>query len=122
MTVMMPNSKPRQTRDLTVQLLEKHGVTDKVALLCMRGYYKSTMGDPTKNDRGIYDDAIFLITPDMYAPFSANVDPSAFRKRIANLNPGLWKHKLGIHGLSKPKNRQYEALVQAAQLLYIVIK
>lgn len=109
-----PKSKPQRQRPAIEAFLKHHGVTDKVALVGVRGYYLDTMGEPRKNDRAIYDDALFLITPSVFASFNANVDPSSYRPGIANLKSGLWRYKLGIHGLSKPKKQQYQALVQAA--------
>lgn len=94
------------------RLIEAHGVRGP-ALLGQRGYYRDTMGEEGMNDRGIYDDAISLHTPDFFKAWNANTDPSRFRDAIATLRPGVWDYKLGIHGLSKPKDRQYEALVQA---------
>lgn len=67
-----------------------------------RGYYMDTMGKPRVNDRNIYDDAIFVISPNVFASFNANVDPSAWRKGVASLKPGIYPYKLGNHGLSRP--------------------
>lgn len=74
----------------------------QVALLGIRGYYEKTMGDPSKNDRGIYDDAIFIISPDHFSAYNANTDPSKFRKGIAMLKPGTHYYRKGKHGISKP--------------------
>lgn len=111
---LTPNSTPQQKLDVTLKILLKHNVEEKVALLGVRSYFLNTMGKPGVGDRQLYDDAIFIVAPDFYASFNANVDPGAYRKGIANLATGLWRYKLGIHGLSKPKESQYEALVQAA--------
>lgn len=111
---LWPANRPQQSREETDALLKKHGITDGFALLGVRGYFKKTMGDPTKNDRGIYDDAMFVITPSAYVTFNANVDPSVFRPCIATLKPGLYYYKIGIHGLSRPLAKQYKALVQAS--------
>lgn len=96
----VPNARPQQDRKATEKLLLKNGVTDKVALVGIRGYY-SQMGKEG-NDRGIYDDAIFLISPSAYATFNANTDPSIFRPKIATLRPGLHIYKKGKHGISRP--------------------
>ena len=85
----------------------------KVHLVGVRGYFLDSMGKKSQNDRGIYDDAIAIVSPSGILTFNANTDPATFRKRIANLKKGLWKYKIGIHGLSKPKSQQYKALVQA---------
>ena len=107
-------SRPKLTREELQDWL-KHEALDgySVILVGKPGYYLS-MGKAGQNDRGIYDDAIFLISPTAFVTFNANTDPSIFRPRIATLRPGKWLYKIGIHGLSKPKEQQYKALVQAA--------
>ena len=111
---IVPRSKPQASEDLVRRVLARAGVHDLVALVGVRGYYLDTMGEKGANDRGIYDDAIFLVTPAGMMRYNANTDPSVARRRVAVLVPGLWRYRLGIHGLSKPKEKQYEALVQAA--------
>lgn len=114
MPPILPSSRPMQPREKTAAILLDQGVRDAVAVVGMRGYYLDSMGAKGRNDRGIYDDAIFVATPSAYVAFNANVDPSVVRKHIASLKPGLWRYKVGTHGLSKPKAQQYTALVQAA--------
>jgi lysozyme len=78
-------------------------------LVGIRGYYLNTMGKRGVNDRGIYDDAIFVVSPNVFAAFNGNVDPSARRKRMASLVPGRYlAHRFGKH------RNQYRALVQRA--------
>ena len=107
---------PQQPRTQTISLLSKHGVdvSKRVALLGVRGYYRDTMGEPGQNDLGIYDDAIFVVSPDTHKAFHANTDPSRLSPGMASLLPGVWKYQLGLHGLSKPLHQRYLALVQAA--------
>lgn len=81
---------------------------ERTFLLGIRGYYQDSMGKPGVNDRGIYDDAIFLITPDQFLAFNANTDPSVTRKGIAVLKPGLHYYKKGKHKITSPKG--YPAL------------
>lgn len=83
-------------------------------LVGMRGYYLNSMGAPNRNDRGIYDDAIFLVSHNAFASFNANVDPSTTRKGIATLGTGIWRYRIGVHGLHKAPEKRYKALVQAA--------
>jgi lysozyme len=111
---MIPKSKPAQDAKVTERIIRAVGVKDAVAMLGVRGYYRDSMGKVGVNDRGIYDDAIFLLSPNGHFAFNANTDPSVARDGIATLNTGIWRYKLGIHGLSKPKHLQYRALVQAA--------
>jgi len=99
---MLPPSRPQQAKSKTQALLTKARVDDAVALVGIRGYYRDSMGEVGKNDRGIYDDAIFLISPNAYATFNANTDPSIRRKGIAVLKPGVHRYRKGKHGLSKP--------------------
>lgn len=81
------------------------------------GYYRDTMGKPGQNDRGIYDDAAFIIGPNGFQGFNANTDPSVERTGVATLQPGRYKYKPGIHGLSRPKAQQYAAFVQASPVI-----
>lgn len=116
---IIPSSRPRQARPLTVSRLLDAGWQSAhypVALLGVRGYYLDTMGGAGVNDRKIYDDAIFLLSPRGHWAFNANTDAGAFRKGIANLATGIWLYKLGIHGWSKPAAQRYTALVQAGQV------
>lgn len=76
--------------------------TAEVYLIGIRGYYQDTMGKPGVNDRGIYDDCICLIAPNLFLTFNANTDPSVYRKGIATLVPGKHMYKKGKHGISKP--------------------
>ena len=99
---MLPAARPQQAKSKTQALLTKARVGDEVALVGIRGYYRDTMGVPGENDRGIYDDAIFLVSPNAYATFNANTDPSVKRQGIAVLKPGVHRYRKGKHGLSKP--------------------
>jgi lysozyme len=90
---------------------------EKYPLYCLgiRGYYTKSMGDPTRNDLGIYDDALFLIGKDLFLSFNANTDPakvlrgSGSRKGTATLVPGQYFcHVIDLH-----QNR-YPALCQRA--------
>lgn len=88
-------------------------------MLAVRGYYRHTMGKPGVNDRGIYDDAIIIVTPTSYSTFNANCDPGAHRKGIANLKVGTHFYKPGTHGISKPKHLQYRAFRQAEKVTVV---
>lgn len=105
-------TRPQQSQHEVGKLVEPLGVP--VALLGVRGYYKKLGSNPRTNDINIYDDGIFVWSPNGCCSFNANTDPSASRPHVATLKPGVWQYRLGIHGLSKPKSRQYPALVQAA--------
>lgn len=113
---ILPPNRPLLPRAKTASFLADAGVREAVALVGLRGYYRDTMGAPGANDRGIYDDALFLLTPAVHASFNANTDPSVARPHIATLRAGLWRYKIGTHGLSRPKAQQYTALVQAAEV------
>ena len=113
MSSILPSGRPRLERNAIEQILHTAKVTAAVAIVGIRGYFRDTMGKPGVNDRGIYDDALFIISPTAFVSFNGNVDPSVERKAIAVLQPGVWRYKLGIHGLSKPAAQRYKALVQA---------
>ena len=99
---MVPNSRPQQAKEKTLAMVIRAGIEDRVALVGVRGYYADSMGVKGKNDRGIYDDAIILLSPSVHATFNANTDPSVFRKSIAVLKTGVHRFRKGNHGISKP--------------------
>lgn len=117
MTDMIPPARPRATREQVQARLTAAGVGAVVALVGSRGYYRDTMGAPGKNDRGIYDDALFLVSPETFSAFNANTDPTAQpRAGLAVLRAGLWRYRVGTHGLNRPVAQRYTALVQAGEV------
>lgn len=84
---------------------------DAPALVARRGYYRDTMGQVGANDRNLYDDALWLVSPTAFVAFNANTDPSRSVREaplgLACLEPGVWTYKVGKH------RNQYRALVQA---------
>lgn len=108
---MIPASRPQQTREETLAILSKHGVNaDKgVVLLGVRGYYKDSMGKAGVNDMDIYDDAVFVVSPDCYQSFNFNTDPSKhYGTKLAKLDPGVYRYYMGDHHIGTPK--AYKAL------------
>jgi hypothetical protein len=109
---ILPGGRPEIGRFAAEALLHAAGVdTARPAILGRRGYYRDTMGTPGANDRGIYDDAILIVSPSAYATFNANTDPSNQGGRLATLALGLWLYKLGTHHPGTPN--AYACLVQA---------
>jgi lysozyme len=106
--MVVPNSRPKMSKEDALKELAFFNVDAyPVKVLGIRGYYKQTMGNPLKNDRGIYDDAMFIVAPDMFASFNANTDPSINRTGIATLvAPQVVLYKIGIHGISGKNPRQ----------------
>lgn len=116
-----PSAKPRLARAELLEKIASFGIDRaKYPLIAVgiRAYYRDTMGLPGVNDRGMYDDAIFLDCEDSFASFNGNTDPSAYRpgvgfaegkKGMAVLNPGAWfVHRFDVH------NGKYLALCQRA--------
>lgn len=102
---MKPTKRPKATREEVLRMIAPSGFksADSVFLVGIRGYYLNTMGKAGENDIAIYDDAIFVITPDSCYSFNANTDPSRQRPGIASLIPGVHRYKPGRHGISRGK-------------------
>lgn len=120
MPLPLPAARPKLTESALlkrIRLFDLDRAEAPVVVVGIRGYYLDTMGAPRKNDRGIYDDAIFLHTPSAFAAFNGNTDPSRTRrgrgtgadKGMASLRPGVWK----VHRFDK-HNGRYLALCQRA--------
>lgn len=97
---ILPPSRPKITRDEALRLLALQGVTEikGCVVLGIAGYYSKLDGKPG-NARGIYDDAIVVITPGDFRTFNGNCDPSIFRPGVATLCDGVWQYKPGRHKL-----------------------
>lgn len=102
--------RPKAKREWVETLIRDAGYTDKLAIVGRRGYFHDLGRDRDRNDLGIYDDAIFLITPTVFLGFNANTDPSKGVKGQAILMPGRYLYTRGPHPLAKPN---YPALRQA---------
>jgi len=125
MTLALPSARPRLSEADLIARLKPLGLTDadKLFVAGIRGYYRDTMGRPGANDRGIYDDAIFIVARGLhFSSYNANTDPSGYRagtgkgaaKGMASLKAGLWRaHRLGLH------KGQYEALVQGGNAVTV---
>ncbi len=123
---VVPPARPRLGSAELDALLAPHAIDRArypVLVVGIRGYYMKTLGDPASNDRGIYDDAIFLSSPSAMAAFNGNVDPSAYRpghgvgaeKGMASLKPGAWF----VHRFDKHRGK-YLALCQRAGPVTVV--
>jgi lysozyme len=98
---MIPNERPKISRTEIEDLLKAQNfdlTKHKICIVGIRGYYKKSMGDPLKNDIGIYDDAVAVISQTEFATFNYNTDPSAEAFGRATLAPGLYfAHCLDLH-------------------------
>jgi lysozyme len=117
---MVPATRPRMSRAELLPRVAALGLDvakEPFFVAGVRGYYRDTMGAAGANDRSIYDDALFLVSPSIFAAYNGNTDPSRVRrgsgtgaaKGMASLRPGLWRvHRFDLH------NGKYLALCQRA--------
>lgn len=118
---LVPNSRPQMKKDQVEKILKAKGIDrDKfpVCVLAVRGYYLDSMGKKGVNDRGIYDDAVFIDSPTLFQSVNWNTDPSRYRKGrgkgagkgMASLKLGTWLYQIGPHKGKSPACRQAEAV------------
>ena len=118
---IIPRQAPRLSQsDLAVKLApyQIDRATHPLVIVGIRGYYPD-MGKRGVNDRGIYDDAIFIDSPHGFKGYNGNTDPSSFRpghgtdasKGMAMLKPGLYFcYKFDTY--QPPGGRGYPAICQ----------
>lgn len=109
MPVSIPSSRPKLSREEVEKIISHYNIDRdkyKVIIVGLPGYYLNSIGESGKNDRGVYDDAGFIVTPDLFAAFNFNTDPSSYRKGyglgetkgIARVKPGAYYcWKLDLH-------------------------
>jgi hypothetical protein len=124
---MVPTTRPKLTQEALLERIAPF-IIDRgkypLIVVCYRGYYLNSMGKTGVNDRGIYDDAIFIDSPNVFAAFNGNVDPSKYRKGygtaestkgMASLAPGVhYAHTFDYH------KGKYLALCQRAGPVTVV--
>ena len=131
MSTILPAARPRLSSTVLKKKIADKGynITNlPIIIIGIRGYYLQSMGHATQNDRGIYDDAIYVLTQNASSSFNANTDPSGYRKGhgkadatkgMATLKPGLWlAHRFGKHNASRPS--AYDALIQIGGSVTVV--
>lgn len=116
---IVPRSRPQTSRDAVLSFIDDGlPLPPYPFLVGRRGFYGDSMGKPGANDLNIYDDALFLLDRDRMWVWNANCDPGKHRPGMANLKPGRWLYRPGIHNISKDPalHPHYEALVQAGKV------
>jgi hypothetical protein len=119
MPVAIPELKPRLSYSRLIELIAPYKLDTKanpLFIIGIRGYYLDSLGEAEKNDRNMYDDAIFIMAPQVTASYNANTDPSIWRKPtnskkgVATLCPGIYfAHKFDNH---KGSSSSYPAICQ----------
>lgn len=106
---MKPAGRPKQTREKTLEILAADGISPigEVVLLGVRGYYKDSMGVKDKNDQAMYDDALFVVGPDVFKSFNFNTDPQKAGQNKAMLDAGLYRFYRGKHKMRYNALRPY---------------
>lgn len=124
-------NRPKLNKEKALEIIarmyaQKSSKVPPIVVLAIRGYFEDTMGVEGQNDRGIYDDAFFIISGDFFKSYNGNTDPSrsgvnpSVGKGYAVLQEGIYQFKRLIHGISKPKNKQYQAFGQGSNLVTVL--
>jgi hypothetical protein len=108
---ILPLYRPKQADDVTRVVLKKFSHltpekyrNDPVKVLIVRGYFINSMGRKGENDRAMYDDAVFVASPDGVQAFNGNSDPAVYKSRVATIKaPQAIRYRPGLHGISRGK-------------------
>lgn len=102
----MSTRTPRLNEESVRAILTANNVSqDHLAVVAVRGYYLDSMGREGENDRRIWDDAMFVVTPRGCMSYQANTDPNGYRKGygfgskkgMACLKEGIHLYGTGLH-------------------------
>ncbi len=103
---IIPKGKPKlpsiEVRKIAMEMGVEIPAHGKVAVLAIRDYYRDSIGKPGKGDRNTYDDAAWVILSDRCLPFNFSSDPSAYRRGMASLVPGVYRYIPGKHKIKSP--------------------
>jgi hypothetical protein len=101
MSRLLPPNRPHLSVDELDLVIANHRAqlqpSDKVVLVIWRAYFRDTMGEPGRNDVGIYDDAFFWRAPNGFSAWNGNADPTRLGwnphagKFMARLAVGVWR-------------------------------
>ena len=117
-------NKPARQRQWCEEIIKtmypEYDEETELVLFGCRGYFRDSMGAKGRNDRAIYDDGLFILSPTLFSSFNANTDPSIYRKGsgtgsskgVASLKAGVWLYQKGLH-------RGYQAFTQANKVTVI---
>lgn len=106
---MLPNGRPQASREKVVKAASAtwkkiHGEDPlpDMFVVGIPAYYSETFA-PVGNNRGVYDDAFFVIGPGgTFVPFNGNTDPGSVSPGMATLEcPQVIYYKKGRHAIGK---------------------
>lgn len=106
MKKILPPARPKRD-DATLDAVIEHFnlVPTRACLIYVRGHYLDTMGRPGVDDVNIYDDAVYLVSPNRRESWNANTSPSFPKKGYAELVLGQYVYYPSYHHIWEPKKR-----------------
>lgn len=93
---IVPAQRPAVERATAVAWALEQGCTDDFFVLGRGGYFRRSMGTDAQG-RGVYDDAIVVVTPSVFLAFNGNVNPCRGEIGMASLQDGIWPMKRVTH-------------------------
>ena len=98
---ILPPARPKRNRELIDAVIRHfHLNPQELNVVFVRGHYLDSMGTVGKDDINVYDDACFIVAPNLFESYNANTNPSFVRRgsrRLAQLNLGRYQFQQGLH-------------------------
>ena len=101
-----PKNKPQKTQEWAVNALNaslkkfSSSAWDGKSLILFgcEGYYLDSMGVKGQNDRGMYDDALFVVSERLFLALNINLDPTSYRPGHGHgSSKGMGTIHYGVH-------------------------